>query len=138
MGENTATISGWFALVLIGATALVPIITRFRLGRRASPTSSPIRIHVIAGVLVALCAFIHSLFALLSLGSAGAISGGNLALFAGAGALMVLIAHVGIGLQLRDPKLKKRAQTRRRHIVTASTISALAVVHLVLLWSGGD
>jgi hypothetical protein len=81
---------------------------------------------------------LHALFALLSLGSPGAIGAGDLALFAGAGALMVLLAHVGIGLQLRNPTLRKRNETRRRHLFTASTITVLALVHVWMLWSAGD
>jgi len=135
--ELTAIASGWLAFVLIFAAALVPVGYRLRAQRRAAPRSRTISIHVIIGVSVAGAAFVHGLFGVMQLGSPGAIAGGNLALFAGAAALLVLMAHVGIGLQLRDPKLKRRPQTRAKHLATAFTIMVLALVHAVTLWTAG-
>jgi hypothetical protein len=77
----------------------------------------------------ALLGFLHPLTALFSLGSEAAIGGGVLGLGLGALALVVLLAHTGIGLKLRNPKLRERASSRRTHLVTALTILALALAH---------
>lgn len=133
--ELAARGSGFLALGLILVAAAVPLGYRLRLARRAAPVSRAISIHVALGVATTAAAFAHGLFALLQLGSSRAIAAGNIALAAGAGALLVLMAHVGIGLQLRDPKLRTRQTTRRKHLATALTITALAIVHVVMLWT---
>jgi len=130
--------TGWLTLCAIFVAATVPLGAHLKLRRRAAPRSSPIKLHVSIGVATAVAAFIHALFGVLSLGSARAIGGGNAARFAGAGALLVLVAHVGIGLQLHDPKLKKRPETRRKHVVTATIIAVCALLHVVLLRSAAE
>jgi hypothetical protein len=133
--ELGAVGTGWLALGLIACAAAIPLGYRLRTGNRAHPRSRSTSIHVVVGVATTMAAFGHGLTALFSLGSARAISAGNLGLAAGAAALLVLMAHVGIGLQLRDPKLKKRPEKRRTHLATALTITLLALVHLFTLWN---
>ncbi len=132
--ELAARGSGYLAFGLVLVAGTVPLGYRWRHGRRAAPASPPISLHVRLGVATAGAAFAHGLFALMQLGSSRAITAGNLALAAGAGALLVLMAHVGIGLQLRDPKLRTRQATRRKHLATALTITALAITHVVMMW----
>jgi hypothetical protein len=105
--------------------------------RRASPHSKLIGIHIVIGTATAFAAFTHTLFAMMSLGSSSAIGGGNAALLAGVGAMLVLMAHIGIGLRLREPKLRRRPEVRRRHMAAAITISALAIGHISMLWISG-
>jgi hypothetical protein len=136
-GVGAGVGTGWLALALIGCAAAVPLGYRLRVGSRAAPQSRATSIHVAIGVATALAAFSHGLVALMSLGSGRAITAGNLGLAAGAGALLVLMAHVGVGLQLRDPKLKKRPEKRRTHLATAITITVLALAHLFAFWNAG-
>lgn len=130
--------TGWLTLTAIFIAATVPLVAHARAKKRAAPRSPPINLHVSLGIATAVAAFIHALFGVLALGSAQAIGGGNAALFAGAAAMLVLVAHVGIGLQLNDPKLKKRSEMRGKHVITASTIAVCAILHLVLLRAAGE
>lgn len=140
--ELTSLGSGWLAFGLILSAGAIPLGYRLREKRRAAPTSRPISLHVSLGIAVAAAAFVHALLGVLSLGSARAIGAGNAGLLAGAIALLVLMAHVGIGLQLRNPQLgKKKGQLRKRqelrgkHLMTALTITVFAVAHVAMLWS---
>ncbi len=128
--------SGWLAFALIAAAGALPIGYRMRNGRRATPTSTLTQVHVAAGIGVVLVAFLHALLGLLALGSSRAIGASDLAIWAGSAALLVLMAHVGIGLQLRNPKLRRRLELRSKHVVTAATIALCAVVHVALLVGG--
>jgi hypothetical protein len=127
---------GWIAVMSIVVSASVPVGVRWRAGRRAAPDSGPIRFHVLLGTATTLVAFGHTLAALANLGSSGAIGGGNIALMTGAVAFMMLIAHAGIGLQLRNVRLKDRVAKRKRHVLTALTIAAIVTAHVVLLRTG--
>ena len=128
-----AVYSGWVTLALIVIAAMLPLGYRLKNSRRAAPVSRLTGTHVGIGVAVVLMAFGHSLFGVLSLGSSSAIAAGDLAIALGGVALLVLMAHVGIGLQLRNPKLRSRQEQRRKHIATATTIAVFAVSHAVLL-----
>jgi hypothetical protein len=127
---------GWIAVMAIALSATIPVGVRLRSGRRAAPDSGPIRFHVVLGTATTLVAFGHTLAALSNLGSSAAIGAGNIALMTGAVAFMMIIAHAGIGLQLRDVKLKDRVRQRRRHVVTAITIAVIVAAHIVLLRTG--
>lgn len=125
--------SGWVATVAIVVAALIPIVTRLRLGKRAAPSSPEVRTHVVVGLVVSAFAFAHTLVVLPELGSPAATGGGMLAIAPAGLAFVLLMAHAGLGLQLRDEKLKRRAQTRRSHTTTAIAIAAAVGVHIVLL-----
>lgn len=125
-------------MALIALAALVPAVHRVRAGRRALPDSRETSLHVIIGLGAAGVAFVHSLFAVLSLGSASAIGGGVLTLAAGGVAFVVLLAHTGLGLQLRDVKLRRRGEKRRAHTWTASIIAIAAIVHAAALIAARD
>ena len=99
--------SGWIAAVAIVLAAIVPLGHRLRTGKRGAPTSPAIRLHVVAGGMVALAP--------------------------GALAFFVLFAHAGLGLQLRSEKLKDRAKKRRAHLATATIIFVAVVVHVIAL-----
>lgn len=126
--------TGWVAAAVIAVAALLPVYTRISLQRRAAPDSKPTRIHVFVGIAAAAFALVHTLTALPALGGAVAIQAGNLPLAAGAVAFFVIVAHVGVGLQLRDVKLRDRVKKRRLHLVTASIIVVVVSVHAVLLY----
>jgi hypothetical protein len=128
-----ATVTGWLATTAIVLAALVPIVQRLRAGKRAPPGSPPIRLHVTLGLTTTALAFGHTLAVIPALGSPAAIGGGVIALFPGGAAFFLLVAHAGLGLQLRDPKLRDRARKRRMHTTTAILIAAAVTVHVVLL-----
>lgn len=125
--------SGWLTAACIVLAAIVPILHRLRNARRAAPESRTTAVHVALGAGVAVLAFTHALFSLFALGSESTIESGDLALAAGGGAIFVLVAHAGIGLQLKNPKIRDRAKKRRIHVGTATTIVVLVIVHAVLL-----
>ncbi len=128
-----ARVSGWLIVALLALAAGIVVAARVRAGKRASPRSRSAGIHVLVGLATAAIAFGHTLVGVLSLGTPGAIAAGELALAAGAVAFLILIAHTGIGLQLRDPALRKRPAKRRTHVITALSITAASLIHAVLL-----
>jgi formate-dependent nitrite reductase membrane component NrfD len=132
--DSLGAITGWLALAVIAIAALLPLVTRVSLGRRAAPDSRPTRIHVVAGIAAAAFSLVHTLAAIPALGEPVAIEAGNLALAAGALAFFVIVAHVGIGLQLRDVKLRDRVKKRRLHVITASLIVLVVGVHATLVF----
>jgi hypothetical protein len=131
--EAVAIWSGWLATLAIVVAALVPAIHRVREGRRAAPGAPSIRLHVTIGLATAALAFLHTLIVLPALGSPAAISGGLLALLPAGAAFFLLVAHAGLGLSLRDPKLKNRVHKRRQHTTTAVLIGLAVGAHVVLL-----
>jgi hypothetical protein len=130
---SAAWITGWLTVVAMVVAVAVPIVQRIEHGKRAAPGSEPIRLHVIVGLTVSALAFLHTLLILPELGSPAATAGGMLALLPGGIAFVVMLAHAGLGLQLRDPKLKKRASVRRTHTITATLIALFVALHAVAL-----
>ena len=124
---------GWVAAAFIVAAGLVPLAYRARLGKRPTPDSGTVRVHVALGVTVALVALLHTLAVLGALGSSGAIEAGMMTFVPGVAAFFLLLAHVGIGLQLREPRLRNRPKKRRAHVLTALAIVTAAAVHVVAL-----
>jgi hypothetical protein len=127
--------SGYVAVVLIVLAGSLPLLYRVTSHQRASPLSSTLRVHVVLGLATALIAFLHTLVALPSLGSPGAVGAGLLPLASAGCAFFLLVAHAGIGLQLRDVRLRDRAKKRRTHAVTALEIVVAVSAHVVGLWS---
>ncbi|MFO0674420.1 MAG: hypothetical protein U0235_33225 [Polyangiaceae bacterium] len=127
------SISGWAAFALLFVAALLPLGLRARDKKRAAPSSPPMRAHVAIGLGVTGVAFVHILFVLPALGSPAAVAGGFTALAPGALAFFVLMAHTGVGLQLRNEKLKERPKKRRLHVTTASLVALAAAAHTWLL-----
>jgi hypothetical protein len=125
--------SGWLATIAIVIAATIPLATRLRLGRRGAPSSSAIRTHVVLGLVTSAFAFIHTLLVIPALGSPAATGGGMTAIAPAGLAFMLLVAHAGLGLQLRDDKLKTRAKTRRSHATTAIAIALAVTIHIVAL-----
>ena len=130
---TAAWITGWLAVVAMVVAVAVPTYQRAKHGKRAAPGSEPIRLHVIVGLTVSAFAFGHTLLILPELGSPAATAGGVFALLPGGVAFVFMLAHAGLGLQLRDPKLKKRANIRRSHTITATLIAIFVAIHAVLL-----
>lgn len=125
--------SGWAATIAIILAAMIPLGTRLRLGKRASPKSQPIRVHVVVGLLTSALAFLHTLLVLPALGSPAATGGGMVAIAPAGLAFVLLVAHAGLGLQLRDEKLRTRARTRRSHATAALAIAVTVAIHIVAL-----
>jgi hypothetical protein len=125
------------AVVAIVVAVLVPIVQRVRHGKRAAPGSQPIKIHVYVGMTVSALSFGHTLAMIPELGSPAATAGGFVALLPGGVAFVFLLAHAGLGLQLRDPKLKQRPKIRRQHTITAVLISLAVGAHAFLLERAG-
>lgn len=125
--------SGWLATALIVIAGLVPLGVRLRSGKRAGPESQPMRAHVLIGLTTGTVAFVHTLLVVPVLGAPGAVGGGMLALGAAGAAFFLLVAHTGLGFQLRRPKLRDRAKKRRAHLTTALLIVAAVGIHIVAL-----
>jgi len=132
-----STWSGWLAALLIAGSASLPIVHRLRAHKRAALSSRTTRAHVALGLTTSAVAFLHTIFVLPALGSPASIAGGVLALLAGAVAFFLLVAHAGIGLQLRDPSLRARARKRRSHLGTAIAIAVVVSLHAAALLRGG-
>lgn len=128
-----ATWSGYLATLAIVLAATIPLTFRLRLGRRSAPSSPPMRVHVLLGLVTSGLAFLHTLLVIPQLGSPAATGAGMLALLPGGIAFFLLVAHAGLGLQLRDERLRARAKTRRAHTVTAIAIASAVAVHIVAL-----
>lgn len=122
--------TGYAAVILILVAASLPLGYRLRAEKRAAPLSPTIRTHVALGLGTALVAFLHTLVALPSLGSPEAVGAGLLPLASAGCAFFLLVAHAGIGLQLRDPRLKDRVQKRRTHAITAMAIAVAVGAHV--------
>ena len=125
--------SGWIAAVAIVFAAMVPLGHRLRTGKRGAPGSPAIKLHIALGAVTALLALGHTLVVLPELGSSAAIGGGMVALAPGAVAFFVLFAHAGLGLQLRNERLKERASKRRAHLATAISIAIAVTIHAAVL-----
>jgi formate-dependent nitrite reductase membrane component NrfD len=131
---SVATITGYLASAVIVGTGLIPLGARLlRHGARASVEAQPVKTHVALGVAAALLAFVHTLGAIPALGEPAAAEGGNAALFPAAAAFLVVVAHVGVGLRLREPKLRDRVKQRRIHGITATVLVCAVIAHIVLL-----
>lgn len=130
-------LTGWLGFTLVLAAGAVPLVHRAIVRRRAELASPTTRSHVVVGVTASAAAFVHAMTTLPALGSPAAIAGGGVALGSGALAFLLLVAHVGVGLRLRHPKLRKRAETRRTHLGIATAIVIVIVVHAVLIMRSG-
>ena len=104
--EYLATWSGWLAIALYATAASIPIGLRLRYRRRGAPESPPMRIHVVVGIALACVAGGHTLAAIPALGESATVGAGSFALVPGALALLIVVAHAGIGFQLREPRLR--------------------------------
>jgi cytochrome b561 len=125
--------SGWLAAIAIVLAGAIPLGTRLRLGKRGAPTSKPIRTHVVLGLVTSALAFGHTILVIPALGSPAATGAGPLAIAPAGLAFFLLVAHAGLGLQLRDEKLKTRAKTRRSHATTAVAILLAVGIHILTL-----
>lgn len=125
--------SGWIAAIAIILAGSIPLATRVRLGKRGAPTSKPIRMHVVLGLATTAFAFVHTILVIPALGSPAATGAGPLAIAPAGLAFFLLVAHAGLGLQLKDDKLKTRAKTRRSHAMTAVAILVAVTIHILTL-----
>ena len=132
-----ASWTGYTAVLLILIAASLPLGYRLRNDKRAAPRSPTLRTHVALGLATSLVAFLHTLVALPSLGSPEAVGAGLLPLASAGCAFCLLVAHAGIGLQLRDPRLKERPQKRRTHAITAAAIVIAVGTHVIGLVTAG-
>jgi hypothetical protein len=130
---GVASLTGWLAAAIILAAGAIPLVARLLRGKRAAPDAPPIRAHVMVGLAVAALSGAHTLAAILDLGSPEVVAAGDLALALGAAGFLVLLAHTGLGLQLRNPKLRRRQSIRRQHWLTASLLLAAVAAHAWLL-----
>ena len=128
-----ALVTGWIAVVLIALAAALPLGFRWKAGRRAAPASPLMKAHVAIGLATSVIGFLHTATLVADLGAPGAVAGGAIALAPGAFAFFVLVAHTGIGLQLRDERLKDRPRKRRLHRLTASLIVIGVAAHVLAL-----
>lgn len=125
--------TGWAAVVLIVCAALFPVLYRLRSRKRAAPDSNFTKLHVALGTAAFAIAFLHTLAIVPDLGSPAAVGGGMIAFIPGGIAFFLLISHAGIGLQLRNVRLRDRVRKRRMHVVTATAIGVFVALHVMLL-----
>jgi hypothetical protein len=128
-----AVVSAWVAAGLIVAAALIPLGHRVLAGRRAVPASRTITSHFVVGLSAAAMAVVHTFAIVPALGEPAAIRGGMTAIAPATVAFFLLFAHVGVGLRLRNPRLKDRARIRRWHVALASTILVMVAAHVTAL-----
>ncbi len=131
--DDLATWSGWLGVALLAAAATMPLGHRALVGRRAALGSRTVRTHVVLGFAAAAIALAHAFAILPALGSPEAIRGGMTALAPGTVAFFLLFAHIGVGLRLRDPRLRERPRVRRWHVALASGIVVTVAAHVVAL-----
>jgi hypothetical protein len=131
--DDLASWTGWLGAALIVVTAFVPLGHRVFLHRRAVPTSRTIHGHVVLGLATSTVALLHTFAVIPALGSPAAIRGGMIALAPATAAFFLLFAHVGVGLRLRNPRLRERARARRWHVVLAMAIAATVAAHVTAL-----
>jgi len=126
-------VSGWIVVAFVVLAAAIPLGHRLLRGKRAGHASRPIDVHLALGLGVSAVAFLHVIAAIPALGEPAVVEGGMLALAPGVLAFFVLVAHTGIGLQLRKPKLRDRIDKRRVHQITATLIVLAIAAHVVML-----
>jgi cytochrome b561 len=131
--DDLASRSGWLGAALIIAAAFVPLGYRVLEHRRAAPTSRAIHAHVVLGFATTAVALLRTFAVIPSLGSPAAIRGGMTALAPATAAFFLLFAHVGVGLRLRNPRLRERVSTRRWHVVLAVAIAGTVAAHVTAL-----
>jgi hypothetical protein len=125
-----SAVTGWTSIALIVTAAAVPLVQRVRLGKRPPPDAPGTRLHVVIGLAVCVICFLHTGVVLPMVGAPGAIGGGMLAMIPACVGFGMLVAHAGLGLQLRRPKLKDRIKKRRMHMATAIIIFVAASTHI--------
>jgi hypothetical protein len=128
-----ATWTGWIASALLLLAAATPIGHRWIVGRRAAPGSRTLGWHTGLGLIAALAALGHATSILPALGDPSVVRGGTAALLPGVLAVFLLVAHVGVGLRLRHPRLRDRARLRKTHVLVAATIACAVSAHVVVL-----
>ena len=133
MELTLSTLSGWATITLISSAGLVPIVARLQGKKRPPPDSLPTRTHVLLGLAVTVVCFLHTGVVLPNVGAPGAAAGGMIAMIPACIGFAMLIAHAGLGLQLRNPKLKDRIKKRRMHTFTATVIFLAACTHIVAI-----
>ncbi len=131
--DELARWSGWLGAAVTVAAGLVPILHRLSRGRRALPGSRAISWHVVLGLSTWVVALLHTFAMIPALGSPAAVRGGMTALLPGAVAFFALFAHVGVGLRLRNVRLRDRVKVRRLHVILALTIVTMIATHVVAL-----
>ena len=135
--DELASWSGWFGVAFIVAAATVPLVHRALRRRRAVPGSRAIGNHVVLGFAASAVALVHTFAVLPALGSPAAIRGGMTALGPGTAAFFLLFAHIGVGLRLRNPRLRERVRVRRWHVALAVGIATTVAAHVVALIRAG-
>lgn len=131
--DGLALVSAWIAAALIAAAACVPLGHRIFAGRRAVPASRTISGHFVLGLAAAAMAVVHAFAVVPALGEPAAIRGGMVAIAPATVAFFLLFAHVGVGLRLRNPRLRDRVRIRRWHVVLAVTIVVTIAAHVAAL-----
>jgi hypothetical protein len=135
---SVAMITGWVAVAICLCAVAMPLGFRLKNARRAELADRSVQRHVALGMTALVVGAAHPLSALFQLGSPEAIGGGVLGLALGGLAFVVLISHSGVGLKLRDPKLRGRPRSRRMHVVTASLLCLSALGHALACRLGGE
>lgn len=128
-----SSILGWAVVTCILLAGAIPLGHRLFLRRRAGHASRPIDVHLVLGLGVSALAFFHVIAAIPALGDSAVVEGGMGAMAPGVLGFFVLVAHTGVGLQLRKNKLRDRPNKRRLHQITASLIVVAVAVHVFML-----
>jgi hypothetical protein len=123
--------SGWAAVILVGVEMVLPYLLRrswlsVRLGLVegfVAPYLKRMWVHYWLGYLVVGLSFVHAWVPMQARPMQGVSMAG---LWLGTGALFLLAMQVALGLALRDPGLRERRETRRRHY--GAMVGAVIVV----------
>lgn len=124
--------SGYVVVLCILCAAAIPLAQLVRT-RRLAPTAPAMNAHAALGLGVSALAFFHVVAAIPALGESSVVEGGMTALLPGVLGFFVLVAHTGVGLQLRQPKLRERPSKRVVHRITATLVVLAVAAHVVLL-----
>jgi|GEM_PF-1080450 len=127
--------SGWIAALVLAAAGAMPLVVWWRLGSRGGLRARTTRAHIALGLSTVACAFLHTLLVIPSLGSPAAVGSGPLAIAPAGLAFFLLVAHAGLGLQLRGERCRgrERVKIRRTHSLTAIAIVLAVSVHVATL-----
>ena len=121
-------LSGWLAVLLLGANAYSPYLIRATQSTEQGRAAF-FRGHCAVGLLIPAAAFVHAWLPMLL----GRISRFQpTGLYFATAALCIMLFQIGVGMSLRGTTGKARRQGRRVHFWTMTLIVGLVLIHIFL------
>lgn len=122
MAFALTALSGWLAILLLGAAIGIPYLARIV----RMPSLKP---HYWLGFLVPTVVFVHASLPM----SSGRLSGsGRIGMLLATAALLLMVWQAGVGVSLRRAKGIERRSTRRIHFWTVLVVVCLVGGHVAL------